>query len=186
MKSFYSPARTIVTVVLAGVAMSVQGCSLSEIPDVGRTDIGPRAVIKAEDETVGDILAAFNRAEEALHARDIDALMKVYSRDYHYRDLMKDDVRKIWENLFAKYSQISSTHVFSQVVAEGRKPSTAKITCTGRLWGTSKESGERVIIDSWFFEVHHLVSEDGAWLVRGVPGEPSEALGFPVIPHPFF
>jgi hypothetical protein len=34
--------------------------------------------------------------------------------------------------------------------------------------------------------VHHLVSEVGAWRVRGVPGEPPEVLGFPVTPHPFF
>jgi ketosteroid isomerase-like protein len=166
--------------------MWLYGCSLSEIPDVGRIDVDHRAVIKADDKTVDDILAAFNRAEEALHARDIDALMEVYARDYNYRDLMKADVRKIWENLFAQYSQISSTHVFSQIVAEGRKPSTAEITCTGRLWGTSNESGERVILDSWFFEVHHLVPEDGARQVRGVPGEPPEVLGFPVTPHPFF
>jgi ketosteroid isomerase-like protein len=166
--------------------MWVHGCSLSELPDVGRIDIGHRAVIKADDKTVGDLLAAFNRAEEALHARDIDALMEVYARDYTYRELRKDDVQKLWENFFAQYSQISSTHVFSQIVAEGRSPSTAKITCTGRLWGTSKESGERVILDSWFFEVHHLVSEDGAWRVRGLPGEPPKALGVPVTPHPFF
>lgn len=185
MKSFSSPVRT-VAAVLAGVAMWIQGCSLSEVPDVGRTDVDRRAVIKADDKTVGDILATFRRAEEALYARDIGALMEVYARDYHYRDLMKDDVRKIWEGLFAKYSQISSTHVFSQVVAEGRKPSIAKITCTGRLWGTSKESGERVILDSWFFEVHHLVSEEGSWRVHGVPGELPETLGLPVIPHPFF
>lgn len=185
MKSLSSPVQTVVTV-LAGVAMWVQGCSLSEIPDLGRTDVDHRAVIKADDKTVGDILAAFNRTEEALHARDIDALMEMYARDYNYRDLMKNDVRKIWESLFAQYSQLSSTHVFSQIVAEGRKPSTAKITCTGRLWGTSKESGERVLLDSWFLAVHHLVSEDGAWRVRGVPGEPPEVLGFPVTPHPFF
>lgn len=185
MKSLSSRVQTVATV-LAGVAIWAHGCNLSELPDVGRIDVDHRAVIKADDKTVGDILAAFNRAEEALHARDIDALMDVYAQDYHYHDLMKDDVRKIWENLFAKYSQISSTHVFSQVVAEGRKPSTAKITCTGRLWGTSKESGERVILDSWFFELHHLVSEEGAWRVRGVPGEPPEALGLPVTPHPFF
>jgi ketosteroid isomerase-like protein len=186
MKSIYSPVQTVVTVLLAGVAMWVYGCSLGEIPDVGRTDIGPRAVIRADDKTVAEILAVFHRAEEALHARDIDVLMEVYARDYKYLDLTKDDVRKIWENLFAKYSQLSSTHVFSQIVAEGRKPPTAEITCTGRLWGTSKESGERVIIDSWFFVVHHLVSENGAWRVRGLPGEPPEVLGFPVTPHPFF
>jgi ketosteroid isomerase-like protein len=185
MKSLAIRVQSIV-IVLAGAALWIHGCSLSELPDVGRIDLDHRAVIKADDKTVGDILAAFNRAEDALHARDIDAMMEVYARDYTYRDLMKHDVRKIWENLFAQYSQISSTHVFSQIVAEGPKPSTAKITCTGRLWGTSKKSGERVILDSWFLEVHHLVSENGTWRVRGLPGEPPEALGFPVTPHPFF
>ena len=185
MNSLSSRVQT-VAVVLVGFTMWVQGCSLSELPDVGRIDVDPRAVIKADDETVGDILAAFNRGEAALHARDLDALMQLYAQDYHYRDLTKGDVRKIWEGFFAHYSQISSTHVFSKIVAEGRKPSTAMITCTGRLWGTSKESGERVILDSWFFEVHHLVSDDGTWRVRGIPGEPPDTLGIPVTPHPFF
>ena len=185
MKSLSSRVQTVMTV-LAGVTMWVYGCSLSELPDVGRIDVDDRAVITADDKTVGDILAAFNRAEEALHARDIDALMDMYSRDYTYHDLRKDDVRKIWEDLFSRYSQITSTHVFSQIVAEGREPSTAKMTCTGRLWGTSKGSGERVILDSWFFEVHHLLTEAGAWRVRGLPGESPETLGFPVTPHPFF
>jgi ketosteroid isomerase-like protein len=186
MKCLSRPFQSVMTVLLAGVAMWVCACSGSEIPDVGRTDIGPRAVIKADDNTVAEILAMFHRAEEALHARDIDALMELYARDYSYLDLKKNDVQKIWKNLFAQYSQLSSTHVFSKIAAEGGKPSAAEITCTGRLWGTSKESGERVLIDSWFFEVHHLVSEKGVWRVRGLPGEPPESLGFPVTPHPFF
>ena len=169
MKSLSSRVQTVMTV-LAGVTLWVHGCSLSALPDVGRIDVDHRAVIKADDKTVGAILATFNRAEDALHARNIDALMEVYARDYNYRDLKKDNVRKLWENLFTHYSQISSTHVFSQIVADGHMPATAKITCTGRLWGTSKESGERVLIDTWSFEVHHLVFEDGAWHSRRTTG----------------
>ena len=81
MKTLSSRVQTVMTV-LAGVTMWAYGCSLSELPDVGRIDVDHRAVIKADDKTVGDLLAAFNRAEEALHARDIDALMEVYARDY--------------------------------------------------------------------------------------------------------
>ena len=91
MNSLSSRAQT-VGAVLMGFTLWVQGCSLSELPDLGRIDVDPRAVIKADDETVGDILAAFNRGEAALHARDLDALMQLYAQDYHYRDLTKGDV----------------------------------------------------------------------------------------------
>ena len=44
----------------------------------------------------------------------------------------------------------------------------------------------RVIIDSWFYEIHHVVYEDGARRIRGHAGEDSKALPFGTSPHPFF
>ena len=152
----------------------------------GRDPYRPLGRVEADDKTVSEILAAFNRAEQALHARDLDALTALYAQAYNYHGLRKDDLRKIWENLFAQYPRISSTHIFSRIVAVPGKPPTAETTCTGSLWATSQETGQREVIDSWFYEVHYLVYEDGAWRIRGHAGEPPATLRFGVTPHPFF
>ncbi len=175
-------------VIILCAGLGLQGCVIPApaLSDLGETRIDRWAEIKADDKTVGEILAAFNRAEQALHARDLDALMALYAQAYNYHGLRKDDLRKIWENLFAQYPRISSTHIFSRIVAVPGKPSTAEITCTGSLWAMSRQTGDRVNVDSWYGEVHHLTYEDGAWRIRGHAGEPPAALRFGVTPHPFF
>lgn len=163
------------------------GCSLPALPDAGRITVDRWAEIKGSDKDVGEILAAFNRAEEALHGRDLDGLMALYSEQYRYHGLSKPDLRKIWEEMFASYDNLASTHMFSRIhVAGSSRPPTAEITCTGSLWGLSKETGKRVIIDSWFYEIHHVVYEDGTWRIRGHAGEDTKALPFGTSPHPFF
>jgi hypothetical protein len=107
---------------------------------------------------VSEILAAFNGAEDALHARDLDGLMVVYSEQYRYHGSSKSDLRKIWEEMVASCDNLVSTHTFSRIhVGGSAKKPTADISCTGSLWGSSKEPGKRVSIDSWWYEIHHLV-----------------------------
>lgn len=162
-------------------------CNLPALPDAGEIHIGRWAEIKGNDKEVSEILAAFNRAEEALHARDLDGLMALYSEQYLYHGLSKSDLRKIWEEMFASYGNLASTHTFSRIhVGGSAKEPTADITCTGSLWGSSKETGKRVFIDSWFYEIHHVVYENGAWRIRGHAGEDTKALPFGTSPHPFF
>ncbi len=170
------------TVALLGGA----GCALPALPDLGEVHVDRWAEIKASDKDVGEILASFNRAEEALHERNLDGLMALYSEQYRYHGLSKADLRKIWEDMFAHYDHLASTHIFSRIqVAPGTHP-TAEIACTGSLWGVSKETGQRVIIDSWFYEIHHLIHEDGGWRLRGHGGDAEKVLPFGVSPHPFF
>lgn len=50
----------------------------------------------------------------------------------------------------------------------------------------AEEAFLRVIIDSWFCEIHHVAyEEDGAWRIRGHAGEDTRALPFGASPHPF-
>ena len=173
--------------VLAAILMFLTGCSLPALPDVGRVNVDRWAEIKGSDKDVSEILAAFNRAEEALHVRDLDGLIALYSEQYRYHGLSKGDLRKIWEEMFARYDNLTSTHTFSGIhVGGSAKQPTADISCTGSLWGLSKETGKRVIIDSWFYEIHYVVYEDGAWRIRGHAGEDTKALPFGTSPHPFF
>ena len=168
---------------LIGVALWLQGFTL---PVQAKTKISQGAEIQADDKTVRGILAAFHKAEEFLEARNLDAMMGLYSKDYNYHGLKKEDLRKIWEGLFAQHHRISTAHMFSKIAVVDGKHQTADITCTGTLWATSDPAGQRVNIDSWFEEVHHMVYEDGAWRIRGNAGEAPKALQFGIAPHPFF
>jgi ketosteroid isomerase-like protein len=173
--------------VLVAILMFLAGCSLPALPDAGKIYVDRWAEIKGSDKDVNEILAAFNRAEDALHARDLDGLMALYSEQYRYHGLSKSDLRKIWEEMFAGYDNLASTHTFSRIhVGGSAKQPTADISCTGSLWGLSKETGNRVFIDSWWYEIHHVVYEDGAWRIRGHAGEDTKALPFGTSPHPFF
>lgn len=173
--------------VAVSMLLFLPACNLPALPDAGEIHIGRWAEIKGNDKDVSEILAAFNRAEEALHARDLAGLMTLYSERYHYHGLSKGDLRKIWQEMFARYDNLASTHTFSRIhVGGSAKEPTAEITCTGSLWGLSKDTGKRVIIDSWFYEIHHVAYDDGAWRIRGHAGEDTKALPFGASPHPFF
>ncbi|TAL09239.1 MAG: hypothetical protein EPO02_10760 [Nitrospirae bacterium] len=142
--------------------------------------------IQADQKAVKEILASFDKAEAALKAQNMDTLMALYSKDYNYHGLTKNNLRDLWKDLFSKYRRISSHHIFSKiaVTAEGKSP-TASITCTGGVWATAESTGERIIIDSWFEEVHRLVYEDGAWRILGHDGEHQQALPMGGA-HPYF
>ena len=179
--------QSILPQLLVWALLLVTGCTLPALPDAGKISVDRWAEIKGSDKDIGDVLAAFNRAEEALHARDIDGLMALYSEQYRYHGLSKSDLRKIWEEMFSRYDGLASTHMFSRIhVMVSDKQPTANISCTGSLWGLSKDTGKRVIIDSWFYEMHHVVYENGAWRIRGHAGEDTKTLPFGASPHPFF
>ena len=156
------------------------------LPALAETKLSKQIEIQANDKTVAEIQAAFNKAEKALKEQDLDDLMALYSKDYAYHGLTKSNLRDLWKDLFAKYRRISSHHIFSKIVVtvEGKNPK-AGITCTGGLWATAESSGERIIIDSWFDEVHRLVYEDGAWRILGHDGEDQQAVQSGAA-HPYF
>jgi hypothetical protein len=165
------------------IPLSLQGLAL---PVLAKTKVSPGAEIKADEKAVHGILASFQKAEEFLDARNLDGLMGLYSKDYYYNALKKDDVRKIWEGLLAQHHRIASSHMFTKIVVVDGKHPTAEITCTGSLWATADPSGKRENIDSWFEEVHHMVYENGEWRITGQVGEHPRAPEFGVAPHPLF
>ena len=165
------------------IAFLFQGLTL---PVLAKTKITPGADVQADDKSVREILVSFHKAEEFLEARNLDGLMGLYSKDYNYNGLKKDDLRKIWEGLFTQHQKIASSHMFSKIIVVAGKNPTADITCTGSLWATTVPTGHRVNIDSWFEEEHHMAYEDGAWRIRGHAGEAPKVLQFGVAPHPLF
>lgn len=156
-------------------------------PALARTEITPDPETRAPQKVIDEIHSTFEEAEKAIGAGDLDGLMKFYSNDYEYHGLKKEDIRKMWKDLFAKYRRIETKHFLSKFVTKGDgKAKTAEITCTGNLWATSRESGKRESIDSWFEEVHYLVFEDGMWRVRGNAGKATHSFQFGTAPHPLF
>ena len=167
--------RGLIAVTLLGVSLSILGAGPLSL---GRLRIDAGADIQADADTVRYIEQAFNRAEDAIGAKDLDALMRVYSEHYRYQDLTKADIRTIWKRFFEQYDRISTLHSFSRVIVTPGTPPTAQITCTGALWATSDLNDQRVNLSSWAGDVHHLIYEQGAWRIVG--------LGRKAVNHPEF
>jgi hypothetical protein len=114
--------------------------------------------------------------------------MKFYAMAYNYHGLNRADVRRVWEEVFVHYRDISSSHVFTElklVRADGVR--TAHVTCTGWLYGTEKETGKPITIDSWVREVHYLVKEEGGWRFLGnAGGAPDHVPAGSAPHHPLF
>jgi hypothetical protein len=156
-------------------------------PVAAKTQVLAGATPEADEKTVREILAVFDRAEKAIESRDLDGLMTLYSSNYNYHGLRKPDIRKIWSDLFEEYRKIESMHLFTRIMKVGGGSDTVvEVTCTGGLWAVSKTSNLRVPIDSWYGEVHYLTQEDGSWRIRGNVGDRPTVLPFGTAPHPLF
>lgn len=145
------------------------------------------SAIEVDEATVQSVVAMFEQAEQAIKSHDLDAVMAVYSSHYDYHGLKKNDIRKIWNDLFDEYQDIASTHILTKFTKVGSGSKTVlEVTCTGHLRALSKTSGLHIPIDSWHEEVHYLVIEDGRWRIRGNLGELPRTLPFGTAPHPLF
>lgn len=178
--------------ILAGVLVASQGCQSSPppvFPDSSGTQLLEGADIQGDPQTVQAILSLFKKAEEAVKRKDLDGLMALYSEDYKHGGYTKDSVRAVSSDLFAHYHDFSGNHIFSKITVDtGKTIPQAHVTCTGSLWAMSNETGQRVNIDSWYGEVHHLTFEHGAWHLAGtfweIPRAKESRPAF--LPHPFF
>jgi hypothetical protein len=178
--------------ILTGVLMASQGCQSSPPPvfsDTRGTHLSEGADIQAYDQTVQAILSLFKKAEDAVLRKDLDSLMALYSEDYKHGGYTKDSVRAVWSDLLTHHHDFAGTHIFSKIKVDASKAiPVAHVTCTGSLWAMSNETGQRVNIDSWYGEVHHLTFEHGAWHLAGtfweIPRAKESRPAF--LPHPFF
>jgi len=170
------------------VALTIITCVLAGWDRVGaKITVPSGSVIEADEPTVKSVVAMFERAEQAIKARDLDAVMAFYATNYNYHGLKKDAIRKVWQELFDEYQEIASTHLLTKFTKVGAgKQIVLEVTCTGHLWARSKTSGLYVPIDSWHEEVHYLVFEEGEWRIRGNLGDVPRTLPFGTSPHPLF
>ena len=183
-----------ITLILLGVVLDLPGCHfglgpMPSVPDLRGTYIANSATIHAEKPTADEILSTFKKAENAVHSKDLDALMALYADNYKHTGYTKDSLRYEWKQLFDAYHDLSMTHVLTRIGVDTTKtPPTADVTCTGSLWGIANETNQRVSIDSWFGEVHYLIYTDGTWRIRGHAWEMLNTKDTRMArpPHPFF
>ena len=154
------------------------------VPAAATVEFAPGLGADADLPVIKELLAAFNEAEASVKKADLDAFMKFYATAYNYHGLKRSDVRRVWEEVFLHYRDISSSHVFTElrlVQANGARK--AYVTCTGWLNGTEKQTGKPLTIDSWMREVHYLVKEEGAWRFLGNAGGASPSAPPASAPH---
>jgi hypothetical protein len=151
------------------------------------TQILPDANVEGNPHHIMELIGTFDRAQEAIRAQDLEALMALYAPNYHYRGLTKADIREIWAEVFANYDLIANIHIFSafKIAGSDSRP-IAEITCSGSLWARSLNTKERISIDSWHQEVHHLIREEDGWRIVGHLGEAPILRRFGAAPHPLF
>jgi hypothetical protein len=171
-----------IILILAGTLILAQ-CR-PPTPVAAAVEFAPGVGADADQPVIRELVAAFNEAETAVKKVDLDALMKFYATTYNYHGLQRSDVRRVWEEVFTHYRDISSSHVFTElklVQADGVRK--AHVTCTGWLYGTEKQTGKSITIDSWVREVHYLVKEEGAWRFLGNAGGTSPSPAPASAPH---
>jgi ketosteroid isomerase-like protein len=153
-----------------------------------KTQLTPTTIQEVEQDTVSELLATFEQAEQAMQAHDLDGIMALYSDEYAYHGLKKADIRTFWRQLFDHYQDLESIHTFSMIRRTGPiNKLTAEMTCTGVIWGTSKQTTLRTPVDSWYEEVHYLRKEQGRWRIVGhAGGNVQPVLQFGIAPHPLF
>jgi hypothetical protein len=141
------------------------------VPSSAAVELAAEVVAEADRAVAQELGAAFDRAEMAVQRADLDALMLFYEKDYNYHGLKRADVQRVWTEVFSHYREISSTHLFTELnVVHAGAVTKAFVTCTGGLYGTDRESGNPVTIDSWVGEVHYLVKKGTTWKFLGNVG----------------
>lgn len=179
MKSFVKSVRIGLFLLVAGVAFP------PTVPAL--TQILPDASVDADQQSLTELIGTFDRAQEAIRSRDLDALMGLYAPNYKFHGLKRDDVRRIWADLFARYDFISNIHTFSAIkVTKSGNVVMAEITCTGAVWANSRDTKQRIPIDSWHQEVHRLAKSKDGWRILGNLGGDQTILRFGTAPHPLF
>lgn len=171
-----------IIVVLIGIVL-VNRCH-HPTPSAAAVEIAPGVIGETTQRIAKELVAAFDRAEIAVRQADLDALMMFYEKDYNYHGLKRSDVRRVWTEVFSHYRQIESKHLFTELkVVRTGSTTKAFVTCTGGLYGTDKESGKPVTIDTWVGEVHFLVKDKSAWKFRGNVGKPPPEVPATSAPH---
>ena len=129
-----------------------------------RIQLPPSEQINADKKSVKELEAFYDGIEDALDRRDLDKLMTYYADDYSHNYVSKDQLRNLWSDIFKRFDQLYSTHIFNAVnVWNGE----ASVKCTGVLMGQPNDSDTHEIVDNWTATNHYLTKRSGTWQIMG-------------------
>ncbi len=189
-KSFPSELAKLVLLSLASALMILPGSSCSEEPKLSEAHsmtLGPSAKEKVGEETYQELVRFFHDAERAIEAGNLEELMTLYSEKYTNLDEDKEFAKGVWEQIFANFDDLSSSHSIELLTYDDSSGQTvAVLECTGLLMGTPKGAELPVAVDSWDKQWHVLIKED-RWRLFGNSGESGKRFGAgDQLTHPLF
>jgi ketosteroid isomerase-like protein len=153
-------------------------------------EVNPAAKQQLGAKKFNEVMAFFHLAEEAIEAKDLKALMELYSEDYDNGGHDKKSVEQIWKRIFSTFGTMATQHYMELVNISATKKEAVKDTvvfrCSGLLMGVHDPEDGVVAIDNWTQQDHVLVKEAGEWKLIGTYGRDRKRLWFDKPIHPLF
>lgn len=136
-------------------------------------------------EILAEVEEFFETAEDAIQAKDINALMRLYSDSYQNGPHDKAGARKIWERIFDRFQTLGTMHNM-RITSYDHEGQIVVIKCSGILLGKPKGNDQRVPVDSWTNEDHVISKSGEKWKLIGTYGKERKRLWFDKPMHPLF
>lgn len=153
-------------------------------------EVDPSAKQQLGEKNFNEVMQFFNAAEKAIEAKDLKALMALYSESYTDGEHDKKSAEEIWARIFSTFEMTATRHHMTLVNMTEDK-NMAIFRCSGLLLGVpslnakSKQKG-LITIDNWAQQDHVLVKEAGKWKLIGTYGPERKRLWFDKPMHPLF
>lgn len=149
------------------------------------TEVDPAAKQKLGEQTFNEVMMFFHDAEKAIEAKDLEALMELYSENYSDGEHDKKSARQIWGKIFSTFDIMATRH---NMKLEKMSPDKNMVIfrCSGLLLGVPDIKKGPITIDNWTEQDHVLIKEAGKWKLIGTYGPERKRLWFDKPMHPLF
>lgn len=148
-------------------------------------EIDPAAKQALGEQTFNEVKMFFLTAEKAIEAKNLEAIMALYSDNYRDGDLDKKSVEEAWRKIFARMDKMASLHNM-KLARMSPDRNMVVFQCSGLLLGTPDSNKGYTTIDNWNNQDHILIKEDGKWKLIATYGVERQRLWFDKPMHPLF
>lgn len=168
-----------------GETIQAAQVNANQIADKYSMEIDPAAEQQLGEQTFNELKMFFHTAEKAIEAKDLEALMALYSDNYRDGDIDKKSVAQAWQKIFARMDTMASLQnmKLAKMSADG---SMVVLQGNGLLLGVAEPGKGLITIDNWNNQDHILLKEDGKWKLIAIYGLERQRLWFDKPMHPLF
>ena len=156
-----------------------------KIPDKYSMEVDPAAKQQLGEQTFNEVMMFFHAAEKAIEAKDLEALMSLYSDNYRDGDRDKKFAEQIWRRIFSTFDTMATIHNMKLGKMSADK-NMVVFQCSGLLLGAPANKKGFITIDNWNKQDHILVKEAGKWKLIGTYGLERKRFWFDKPMHPLF